>query len=815
MLDLRTLAVPPDQLAWICDPASLAYATSEEIPLSEGIIGQERAVDAIQIGLRMTSKGYNVFVCGEPGTGRTTTVKHLLDTAEITGPVLPDIVYVNNFRDADMPVAILLPAGQGAKLRHDMQELIAHMRTSIQQIFESDAYKERTKEVIERYKEREKELIRQLEERIRSETFALIQVQLGPFSKPEIAPLINGEPVQMDRLDSLSHQGKFSREEYQRLREKAQELTSLMEDTFRQARDLKRGLRAELGDLEKEFGRPVVDDYIQDLKEDYENPKVLEYLEGVREQILTHMEQFTERDGEEQPGPPHTDPQDDRYLQYQVNVLVDNSSTTRRPVILETAPNYRNLFGTIEKVVDRIGHWRSDFTHIKAGSLLRASGGFLVLNLYDFIGEPGVWSALKRTLKNRQVDIQGYDPMNLVSISALKPEPIPVEVRVIVIGDAYSYRILYAYDPDFRKIFKVKSDFDSVMPLEAESIECYAKFIRKVQAEESLLPLDGSAIAAVIERGVRLAGRRSKLSTRFSEIADLLRETSYWGQQEGASRVLASHVHRAVAERNRRVGLVEDKVQELIIEGTILIDTDGSRVGQINGLSVFDLGDTAFGRPTRITAKTSVGRAGLINIEREADLSGRSHNKGVLIIEGLLREHFAKDKPITMSASICFEQSYSGVDGDSASSTEVYALLSSLADAPIRQDIAVTGSVNQHGEIQPIGGVNEKIEGFFDVCKDRGLTGRQGVMIPALNLGDLMLRPDVVQAVRDGRFYVYAIRTIREGIEILTGLPAGDRLEGDAWTAGSIFARADERLQGFAAAMRKFEPKETGQEKPS
>jgi ATP-dependent Lon protease len=299
---------------------------------------------------------------------------------------------------------------------------------------------------------------------------------------------------------------------------------------------------------------------------------------------------------------------------------------------METAPNYRNLFGTIEKMIDRMGHWRSDFTHIKAGSLLRASGGYLVLNLYDFIAEPGVWSALKRTLKNRQVDIQGYDPLNLLSISALKPEPIPVEVRVIVIGDAYSYRILYAYDPDFRKIFKVKSDFDSVMPLEAESIERYAKFIRKVQVEEKLLPLDRSAIAAVVERGVRLAGRRSKLSTRFSEIADLLRETSHWGQQEGVSHTTANHVLRAIAERDRRVGLVEDKLQELIVEGTILIDTEGGRVGQINGLSVFDLGDTMFGRPTRITAKTSVGRAGLINIEREADLSGRSHNNGFVLI---------------------------------------------------------------------------------------------------------------------------------------------------------------------------------------
>lgn len=811
MFEPSEYEVSTKDLRWVCDPASIPFDSTEEIDCCEGIIGQDRAVNAIELGLHVRSKGYNVFVCGEPGTGRTTSVKHLLETIELEKRIPPDVVYVNNFKDPDMPVAIQLPAGQGCKLETDMKDLVVHMRTSIQQIYESEQYKERTKEIVEGYKEREKEVIRGLEEKIRAENFALIQVQLGPFSKPEIAPMVSGEPVQMDRLDSLTHQGKFDKEEFERLREKSQELTSLMEDTFREARNLKRKLRVELADLEKEFGQPVVDDYLSDLKTNYDNEKVHEYLSGVREQILSNMDQFKESDGEEQPTA-HPVVDDERFLQYQVNVLVDNSSTERSPVIVETSPNYRNLFGTIEKVVDRSGHWKSDFTHIKAGSFLRANGGYLVLNLYDFIMEPGVWPALKRTLKNQLVDIQGNDPMYMLSASALKPEPIPVKIRVIVIGDAYSYRILYAMDPDFRKIFKVKSEFDLVMPRDDESIERYMLFIRKVQYEEELLPVDRAGLAAVLERGVRIAGRKSKMSTRFSEIADLLRESSHWAKVQEAEMVTAEHVRRAIDERVKRVGLIEDKLQEMIIEGTILVDSDGKEVGQINGLSVLDLGDYAFGRPARITAKTSVGKAGLINIEREADMSGKTHNKGVLIIEGFFRDHFAKDKPLTMSGSICFEQSYSGIDGDSASSTEIYALLSSLSGLPLRQDIAVTGSVNQHGEIQPIGGVNEKIEGFWEVCKARGLTGSQGVLIPHQNVPDLMLRPDVVEAVEKGQFQIYAIKTIDAGIGILTGVEAGSSDENGKWTEGSVYALVDEQLRSYGKSMRSFAAKE--EEKP-
>ncbi|MBD3163196.1 MAG: AAA family ATPase, partial [Candidatus Eisenbacteria bacterium] len=659
MSEPRRTALQAEDLRWICDPAALPFETTEEIECCERIIGQDRAVRAIELGLQVRSKGYNIFVCGEPGTGRTTSVKHLLETTELKRDPPPDVVYVNNFKNPDMPIAILLSAGEGGKLKKEMEELVVHMRTSIQQIYESEQFKERTKQIVERYKEREKEIVRQLEEKIREESFALIQVQLGPFSKPEIAPVVDGEPMQMDRLENLTRQDKFDEKRFATLKEKAVELTALMEETFREARSLKRRLRSELAELEKEFGRPVVDDFIKDMQRSYDNPKIHEYLDEVRDQILSNMDQFKEADGEEQPTA-HPPVEDERSLPYQVNVLVDNSGTERPPVMIETSPNYRNLFGTIEKVIDRSGHWKSDFMHIKAGSLLRANGGFLVLNLFDFIQEPGVWSALKRTLKNRQVDIQGNDPLYLLSASALKPEPIPVDVRVVVIGDARSYRILYALDPDFRKIFKVKSDFDSVMPHDEESVTRYTDFIRKVQFEEDLLPVDRTGVAAILERGVRLGGRRTKLSTRFSEIADLLRESSYWAEKDGRNAVSALHVRRALEEKVHRIGLIEAKLQEWIIEGQILVDTDGSAVGQINGLSIWDLGDYLFGRPTRITAKTGIGRAGVINIEREAEMSGRTHNKGMLIIEGFFRELFARSRPLAMSASICFEQSYSG-----------------------------------------------------------------------------------------------------------------------------------------------------------
>lgn len=495
---------------------------------------------------------------------------------------------------------------------------------------------------------------------------------------------------------------------------------------------------------------------------------------------------------------------EDEFLEYQVNVIVDNSETKTAPIIIETTPSHRNLFGTIERMTDRLGTWKSDFTKIKAGSLLQANGGYLVLNALDTLIEPGVWQALKRTLRHGVIEIQSFDPFYFLGTSALKPEPVELDVKVVMIGDNFLYYLLFYRDEDFKKIFKVKADFDSVMSKDETNIHQYACFIKKICEDDKLSPFDKSGIAAVVEFGVRVAGRQKKLSTRFTLIADLVREASYWAKSAQSKTVKWEHVEKAIDEWIERVSLTEDKIQEMIEDGIIMIDSEGEVVGQINGLSVYSLGEYAFGKPTRITASTSMGRAGVINIEREADLSGPTHNKGVLILGGYLRGKYAQDKPLSMSASLCFEQSYSGVEGDSASSTKVYAVLSSLSGLPLRQDIAVTGSINQKGDIQPIGGVNEKIEGFFDVCKAKGLTGTQGVIIPHQNVDDLMLKTEVVEAVKQGKFRIHPIKTIDQGIEILTGVKAGERKKDGTFEEESVNFLVDKQLKTYADTWKGF-----------
>jgi ATP-dependent Lon protease len=572
-----------------------------------------------------------------------------------------------------------------------------------------------------------------------------------------------------------------------------------LENIFKETRKSEKEVKEELTALDNEVISPAIKDMISDIKEKFDDEKVNRYLDEVQEDILANLNRFREK--EEASAPPLPGlvlPQSvDTFTEYQVNVLVDNSETKGAPIIVETTPNYRNLFGTIERVVERSGIWKTDFFHIKAGSFLRANGGYLIFNALDALIEPGVWPALKRTLKNQIIEMQTYDPFYFFSTSALKPEPIECNTKVIMIGETQIYYLLYSLDDDFKKIFKIKADFDSVTNKDTEKIRQYASLIRKICDEEKLKPLDRTGIAAVVEYGVRMAGRQKKLSTRFDLIADLLREANYWAMKEGTEVVSERHVDKTIEKKIYRVKMIDD--------GIIMIDSDGMVVGQVNGLSVYSFGDHAFGKPSRITAKTSIGKAGIINIEREVEMSGPIHNKGVYILAGYLRDRYAQDKPITMSASICFEQSYSGVEGDSASSTELYALLSSLSGLPLRQDIAVTGSVNQKGEVQPIGGVNEKIEGFFDVCKAKGLTGKQGVMIPHLNVGDLMLRKDVVEAVKERKFHIYPVKSINQGIEILTGVEGGESLEGGKFKEGTVNGLVDKKLRELGMKIKEFE----------
>jgi lon-related putative ATP-dependent protease len=813
--NLKFEEVPIEKLRWRCPVEKLDLATTDDVEPCDWIIGQDRAVKAIKLGLDIKCVGYNIFVAGFVGTGRMTAIKHLLEQLEKRGDVPEDKCYLNNFKNPDMPRVISLPAGQGKLFKKDMENLILSLKKNIPSMFEREAYKEKRKEFIKESEEGQKAILAEFEKQVKKEGFALVQIQMGPYVKPDIQPVIDHKPVSLAKLEKQFKDGNFPQEKFNELQTKYEALAGLMEDVFKEGKEIVKELEKALEALDREMIVPLIKDMIKDTKAKYENERLQAYLDEVEESLINNLDRFkpTKDKSSEMafPGFPFVKPEDE-FWEYWVNVVVDNSETKTVPIIVETNPTYKNLFGTIERVAERSGIWRTDFTKIKAGSYLKANGGYLVVNALDLLIEPGSWQALKRSLKYGQMEIGAYDPLYILGASAMKPEPIEAKVDVVMIGSSYLYHLLYHLDEDFKKIFKVKADFDSVMPKDEQNIHQYACFIKKICDEDKLLPFDKSGVGGVVEFGVRVAGSQKKLSTRFTIIADLIREASYWAKNAGSDTVRHEYVEKAIEEWIKRVSLVEDKIQEMIEDGTVMIDSEGVVTGQINGLSVYDLGEYAFGKPTRITARTSMGRAGVINIEREADLSGATHNKGVLILGGYLRGKYAHDKPLTMSASICFEQSYSGVEGDSASSTEVYAILSSLSGLPLRQDIAVTGSINQKGEIQPIGGVNEKVEGFYHVCKAKGLTGSQGVMIPHQNVKDLMLKTEVVDLVKQGKFHIFPVKTIDQGIEILTGVKAGERKEDGTFEEGSVNDLVNKQLRQYAESWKSFGAEEARKE---
>ncbi|HOW86598.1 MAG TPA: ATP-binding protein [Candidatus Aminicenantes bacterium] len=788
-----------DQLRWTCCPDLVPVKSSAEAEPCVEIIGQERALRAIQTGLDIKSLGYNIFITGMVGTGRTTTINQLLGQLEKGDKTPDDILYVNNFKYPDEPVLIMLPAGRGKAFSQEMAQLIDMLRTNIPDLLKSPYYTEKRDSIVESQQKKQRDLLHEFEEEVAEQGFSVIQVQMGLFTRPDLIPVIEGQPIPFAKIESLVKDRKIPKETLETLRERYGKLTSKLEDVFERLKEIDEETRQMLRDWDEESITPVIHGAIDDVRAKFDSPKVAAHLEEVERSLVKSLDVFKgPKKGEEEKEPV------DGFAEYRVNLLVDNSDQKGAPVVMETNPNYVNLFGSIESTMTRIGISQTDFTMIKAGSFLKANGGYLVINALDALVEPGVWPTLKRTLRNQIFEIQNYLQMYLFSSARLKPEAVKADVKVVMIGDTSLYNLLYFQDEDFKKIFKIKAEFDSEMPLDDRSFMDYARFIQKICLEDGLLPLDKEGIGALIEYSTRIAGRRTKLSTRFHVIADVIRESSYWAGKAKRAAVGREDVEKAVAERIERVSLIEDKIQEMIEDGTILIDTQGAVVGQVNGLSVYDMGQFMFGKPARITARTGMGRGGVINIEREADLSGPTHNKGVLILGGYLRGKYAVKRPMSLTASLAFEQSYGGVDGDSASSTEVYALLSSLSGLPLRQDLAVTGSLNQRGEIQPIGGVNEKIEGFFDVCRAKGLTGTQGVLIPGQNVRNLMLRADVVTAVKDGRFHIYPVRTIDEGIEILTGVEAGSAGPDGEYTEGTVHGLVDQELQRLAKGMKEF-----------
>ncbi len=811
MSDLKEkLELKPQDLTWAAPPEGLISGTTASIEVAEDIVGQDRAIKAIKRGLAMKSHGYNIFVSGTNGTGRTATLKKLLEEFNVGGPVPDDLCYVNNFKDSDHPRLIALPAGQGTAFRDQVAELINSLKKKIPAIFESEEFQTARNEIVNRHMGAQKALFKNFENKVTSQNFMMVQVQVGPFTRPDLAPVVVGNPMKIEQLEALVDEGKFSGDELTKIKATYKELSQEMEKIFKAARDIDKTIQEDLEKLGKEWIEPLLKDLMTQIRENFPTDAVKSYFDEVEADIVVHLDRFRPRlvpspTGGEAAGPPMLMPPDPtQFKYYEVNLLIDNSETSKPPVVIETTPTYRNLFGTIERVIDQGGVWYSDYRHIKAGALLKANGGFLVLNSRDMIMEPGVWPTLKRNLRNRVAEVQA-EPFGWFFNTALKPEKIPVNLKVIMVGDAEVYDLLHWYDEDFRKIFKVKADFDTVMNNTDENRKKVIGFIARIASEENLLPSDASGVEALTRLAVRWAGRKKKITIQLERIGDVLREADLIACEAGSDVIKAEHIETANADRIERVNMYEEKIQEYIEDGIIMIDTDGAKVGQINGLSVYSLPEISFGKPSRITVKTSMGKSGIISIEKEAELSGSSYDKGVLILTGYLRDRFAQDKPLNLTASITFEQSYSGVDGDSASSTELYALMSSLSGVPIDQGIAVTGSVNQNGEVQAIGGVNQKIEGYFKVCKAMGLTGRQGVVIPRSNIGDLALISEVVEAVKDGKFHIWQVDHVDQGIELLTGMPAGSRNDDGDYPEGTINFLVNQRLEDLAQGIKEFE----------
>ena len=805
--------LPPAQLRWRCEPSRIPFETTAQAELREGFIGQERALRALKMGVELSAPGYNVFVCGLAGTSRGGTIARMIEEVHPQTKPSLDRCYVNNFKITDRPRLLALPRGQANSFKKDMQAGIDFLRRRIPQVFEGEPFQRQKGRIVERFTVREKELMDDFTRRIAREQFALGHMQVGAVALPEIFPVLEGQMVPIEDISKMVHEGKLDAPVAEDIERKYEQFRQEFTVVYRKTLTLSRELASELSYLEQEAASVLVDGVIEELKEKYPGSGVSEYLEEVRHHLLDNLDPFKEREGEAEPegenpegllkAPPG--PERDPFRVYGVNVILAHNDEDNSPVIFETTPTYANLFGTIQRAYDARGGWTSDFMDLRGGSLLRADGGFLIMYSMEALSETGVWRALKRTLNHSRLEIQPLEIFYPFGGSALKPEAIEINVKVILIGDREMYELLYEYEEDFRKIFKVRVEFDEEMHMSDGVIAEYAGRLRALSEKENLCPFDRGAFAAVLEYGVRRAGRRNKVTARFVDIADLAREAHYSATAAGENVVRVAHVRGALNSKMERHNLIETRIREMIQEGTLLVDVSGSKAGQVNGLSVLEIGGYSFGKPVRITASVALGKSGLINIERESNLSGRFHDKGVQIIAGFMRSRFAQDKPLSLAASICFEQSYSGVDGDSASSTEVYALLSALSGLPLRQDIAVTGSMNQQGDIQAIGGINEKIEGFFDVCRIQGLTGTQGILMPASNVEDLMLRDDLLDAVTAGKFHIWPVGRVEEGIEILTGKAAGRRSTDGTFEAETVFAAVDERLREMARTLKEFE----------
>ena len=784
--------LPAEALRAICDPAALPFSSTADLVPLDGMIGQDRAVNATAFGVGMRDQGYNLFALGPARTGKTSVMKRVLARTAESEPVPLDHCYVHNFDDSYRPTALSLPAGRGRELRGAMRRLVEESKARLQRVFDSEEFERQKSQILEELSRRQQDEMSRFEDAARAERFAVLRTPSGVA----VAPAPRGEPLTTEEYDALPEPIK------QQVQARGTLLHEKLDAALRQIRQFEREARLAHEKLVHDVAAAAVHQLVQELREQFAGlPPVEAYLDAVETDMVAHAEEFRTL-AEGKPGLPFLPAPGGFLDRYRVNVFVDRSQARGAPVVLETNPTYGNLLGRVEHRV-HFGSLVTDFTLVKAGALHRANGGYLILEALDILRNPLAWDALKKALKNRTVRIE--DPLEewrLASATGLAPEPIPLCVKVVLIGSPLLYYLLWAYDEDFRELFKVKVDFDDSLPRTPESEILYARFIGSMCREEGLLPFSADGAAKLIEHSSRLVADQGRLTSRLGDVLDLVRESAFWAGQRGHPSVRGEDVSHAIRQKVERENLLEERTRRIIGEGVLLVDTDGGAVGQVNGIAVLSLGDHAFGRPSRITARTFAGEPGVVDIEREAKLGGPIHTKGVMILSGFVAGRYAREQPLALSASLAFEQHYEEIEGDSASSAELYALLSSLTGIPLDQGLAVTGSVNQLGEIQPVGGINEKIEGFFDVCRERGLTGRQGVLIPEANTRHLMLREDVVQAVREERFHVHAIRTVDEGLALLTGRVAGERGPDGRFPEGSFNAAVEQALEANVKRLR-------------
>lgn len=787
--------VTADQLGPQIDSTQFGFAHTDELSPLDVLVGQPRALRAFELGLGLKQPGYHIFLSGIPGTGKMEIVRRTLSERAQQEPRPDDWVYVNNFDEPDQPLAVSLRAGQGIELKREMSGLISRLIDELPKAFQREDFGQEKERLRQQYKKQGEAIFDELAAMAKERGVA---VQMMPDGEVVFIPLKDGKPIQQDEFTKLPEEERTS------IGKNQEDLLEAAEKIADRQAEVSRQLNSEVRQVERAFAEKVIEPLLADVVKKFKDDKLSKWLERLKAHFLKNLDRFRRRVDkmlDAATGEVFQVDLQERFIEYQVNLLVDNSELKQAPVIIEQAPTHKNLFGTIDRVVDRFGRVVANFTRIKPGSLVKANGGYLVFNLEDALTEPFVWKELKRMLKSGSAEIEAFDPFAIFTVSGLKPEPIPLNVKLVVLGNPLVYYLLSLYDDEFREIFKIKADFDTEMPRDQRAGQIYGRFIRKLSQSEGLPSFEAGAVAELIRVSTRVAGDQRKLTTEFQRMADLVREAAYWSQQAHSERVSSVHVRQALREQVYRSDLVAARIRHLIADGTLLISLGEPATGCINGLAVANLGDYSFGWPTRVTASVGIGSAGVINIERESRLSGRTFDKAMLILEGYLRGKYASEYPLALSASITMEQSYGGISGDSATLAELLCVLSAIVGVPLRQDIAITGSVNQLGQVQAIGAINEKVEGFFDVCQQIGLTGHQGTCIPESNVKNLVLRDDVTAAIAVGQFHIWAVSSVDQAIELFTGLHAGDIHQSD-----TFHHRVADRLQTMSAVLKDCRP---------